>query len=77
MTVFGRRLFVIPLLLLICTCVAWAAIAVSITTPYTQNFDGMGTSATATLPTDWRVDKPGTVRTVGTFAAATATTGSA
>ena len=74
MTVFGRRLFVIPLLLLICTCVAWAAIAVSITTPYTQNFDAIGTPASAILPADFRVDKLSSVRTVGTYGAAGTTT---
>jgi hypothetical protein len=41
----------------------------------TENFDGIGTSATATLPTNWKADKLTTVRTVGTYAAAgTATT---
>jgi endonuclease G len=43
--------------------------------PYTQNFDGIGSLAAATLPADFRVDKPGTVRTVGTWTGAgTATT---
>ncbi|HKO43228.1 MAG TPA: hypothetical protein VJU84_08060, partial [Pyrinomonadaceae bacterium] len=41
------------------------------TLPLTQNFNGIGTSATATLPADFRVDKNNSsVRTVGTFAAA-------
>ena len=34
----------------------------------------MGTSATATLPTDWKVDKQTTARTVGTYAAAVTAT---
>jgi hypothetical protein len=37
---------------------------------YSQDFYGIGTSATATLPTNWRVDKNTTVRTVGTWAGA-------
>ncbi len=43
---------------------------------YSQNFNGLGTSATATLPTNWRVDKQdtGAVRTVGTWEAAIAFT---
>lgn len=41
---------------------------------YSQNFDGIGTATTATLPTDWRVSKDGTVRTVGSYAAATTAT---
>jgi len=65
---------VISALTCLCVWVVLAAISLSTSTPYTQNFDGMGTSATATLPTDFRVDKPGTVRTVGTFASATTTT---
>jgi DNA/RNA endonuclease G (NUC1) len=64
----------VSLLALVSVYVVLAAISLSTTTPYTQNFDGMGTSATATLPTDFRVDKPSTVRTVGTFAAAGTTT---
>src|SRR5829696_5192358 len=40
-----------------------------------QSFDVIGTSATATLPVDFRVDRPTTVRTVGSYASAgTATT---
>src|SRR5215831_6922808 len=50
--------------------VGHAAVNLSTSTAYTQNFDSMGTSATATLPTDFRVDKPSTVRTVGTYSAA-------
>jgi len=36
----------------------------------TQNFDGLGTSATATLPTGWKVDKNNSVRSVGTYSGA-------
>ncbi|HMG74860.1 MAG TPA: LamG-like jellyroll fold domain-containing protein [Pyrinomonadaceae bacterium] len=42
--------------------------------PLSENFAGLGTSATATLPADFKVDKNTTVRTVGTYAAATAAT---
>lgn len=48
-----------------------AAIPISTTTPYTQDFNSIGTSATATLPADFKVDATTTdVRKVGTFAAA-------
>ena len=41
---------------------------------YSQDFDGIGASATATLPADWRVDKNNSVRTLGTWSdAGTAT----
>src|SRR6266508_4434127 len=65
----------ISLLAFISIYIAFAAISLSTSTAYTQNFDGIGTSATATLPTDWKVDKQTTaVRTVGTYGAATTTT---
>ena len=40
----------------------------------TQNFDGLGTSATASMPTDWKVDKNANVRSVGTYSAAASAT---
>ncbi len=63
------------LLLLLGGLTAFAAISLSTTTAATQNFDSMGTSATATLPTDFRADATSTstssdVRKVGTFASA-------
>src|SRR5215218_4779437 len=69
--------------LVVCAVVAVLAVvlsaAVSIPTgsPYVQTFDAIGTSATATLPADFRVDRTSTatVRTPGVFTAAgTATT---
>ncbi len=60
-----------------------AAISLSTSTAYTQNFDGMGVPATSTtastVPLDFRVDNTSTstaadVRKVGSFAAAVATT---
>ena len=47
-----------------------AAVSIPTGTPYTQTFDTIGTLATASLPADFRLDRPTTVRTVGTFAAA-------
>lgn len=35
-----------------------------------EDFDSIGTSATATLPTDWKADKNNSVRTVGSYSAA-------
>jgi hypothetical protein len=40
----------------------------------TQNFDGIGTSATATMPSAWKVDKNTTARSVGTYSAAVTAT---
>lgn len=40
----------------------------------TQNFDLIGVSATATLPTDWKADKNTTARFVGSYSAAASAT---
>src|SRR5262245_27748062 len=49
--------------------------AMALSLPIAQDFDSIGTTATATLPADFKADRPSTVRTVGSFAAAgTATT---
>ena len=55
---------------------ALAQISIPTGTAYQQKFDTMSnTSATAALPTDFRVDRPSTVRTVGSYSSAlTATT---
>src|SRR5437899_2552926 len=57
-----------------------SGLSLSTSTPITQNFDAIGTTATAALPTGFKADKlagtsPIPVRTVGTYTAAvTATT---
>src|SRR5215472_4985593 len=78
--VVARRLAMtaaVSLLLVICSLIASAAISLSTSTAYTQNFDGIGTAAAATLPTDFRADRISTVRTVGSFATAGTVTTSA
>ncbi|MCB8985655.1 MAG: hypothetical protein H6659_17645 [Ardenticatenaceae bacterium] len=51
------------------------AVAQQVITPlYSQDFNGIGTSASANLPTHWRADKNTTVRTLGTWSAAGTTT---
>src|SRR5712691_3934582 len=69
LTVFGvlSTIFVAML-------VALAAISIPSGSAYSQNFDAIGTSATASLPTDFRVDKLSSVRAVGTYAAAVGAT---
>jgi hypothetical protein len=65
------------------TCWIYAAISISTSTTYTQNFDGLGIPATSTtpssLPVDFRADATptstvGDVRRVGTFSSAGSTT---
>lgn len=52
----------------------FAQVAISSGTTITQNFDSIGTSATATLPTGFRADKRTVERTVGTYAAGVSAT---
>ena len=56
----------IPLLVAIVS----AAVSIPTGSQYVQGFDTMGTSGTASLPADFRLDRPSTVRTVGSFASA-------
>jgi DNA/RNA endonuclease G (NUC1) len=72
----SRYVRVLAVCALFCGLAAVLSAAISIPTeaPYTQTFDTIGTSATASLPVDFRLDRPTTVRTVGTFAAALSNT---
>jgi len=54
--------------------VGWGQINISVGSTVSENFDGIGTTATATTPTNWKVDKNTTVRTLGTYAAAVTAT---
>jgi RHS repeat-associated protein len=47
-----------------------APAAISTDAPTVQDFNSLGTSATALLPTGWKIDKQANPRTVGTYAAA-------
>ena len=64
------RALVVSAIVLVLAAVVSAAIAVSATSPYIEGFDAIGTTATALLPADFRLDRPTAVRTVGTFASA-------
>jgi hypothetical protein len=75
--VFIKRAAVIILVFILINSLVqpiFAAILISTSSAYTQNFDNIGATATATLPTDWKVDKQATVRTVGTFSSAVTAT---
>ncbi|HEX6047069.1 MAG TPA: DNA/RNA non-specific endonuclease [Pyrinomonadaceae bacterium] len=65
-------------LALVSLYVAFAAISVSTTVPYTQSFNGMGipisSPTPSTLPADFRVDTISAVRTLGSFGAASTQT---
>lgn len=63
---------------LVSVYVAFAAISLSTTVPYTQSFDGMGiplsSPTPSNLPVDFRQDTLSGVRTVGTYGSASAQT---
>jgi CSLREA domain-containing protein len=44
--------------------------SINLNPPISQNFNGIGTAAAATLPADFKVDKNSTARSVGTYGAA-------
>src|SRR4051812_12807030 len=46
----------------------------AVETPVTQNFDTIGTTATATLPADFKADKQAVERTVGSYVSAVTAT---
>ena len=56
------------------TYVGFAAVPIPTSPAYVQDFNGIGSGATASLPADFRVDRPSSVRTVGSYAAAAAVT---
>ena len=66
---YWHRLLVLFLFMAF-SSVSWGQINISTGTTVTENLDGIGTSATATTPANWRVDKKTTARTVGTYSAA-------
>ena len=72
----SRSVRVLAVCALFCGLAAALSAAISIPTdaPSTQTFNTIGATATATLPADFRLDRPTTVRTVGTFAAALSNT---
>lgn len=63
----------IIILLLLSGDPATSQISISEGGSYTQDFS-IGTSATASVPTNWKVDKQASVRTVGTWASAVSAT---
>ncbi len=66
----SRVLFLIVLLTVCALAFSGTVYAINLTTTSSENFDSLGTVQIATLPTDWKVDKNATVRTLGTYTAA-------
>jgi hypothetical protein len=55
----------------------WGQGLIQVGTPYTQNFDGIGATATASLPTGWKMENIATVRSVTTAYASVPNTATA
>ncbi len=69
-----KKISLIGCLLIISTLIALYGVNIAAGGTVTQNFDVLGTSPTATMPTDWKVDKNNTVRSVGSYSAAASAT---
>src|ERR1051325_12126265 len=73
-----RVITIVVLVALLSVYVSFAAISLSTSVPYTQNFTSMGiplsNPAPSTLPADFRQDTIAAVRTLGSFSAASSTT---
>ncbi len=69
-----KKISLIGCLLIISTLVALYGVNIAAGGTVTQDFDGIGTSATATMPTGWKVDKNTSIRSVGTYSAAVTAT---
>ena len=72
--IFTKKMTILFASVLFSGATAFATVDIEANETYTQNFDGIGTAATATLPTGWKADKSTSVRTVGTYAAGVSAT---
>nr|MBP8782084.1 hypothetical protein [Paludibacteraceae bacterium] len=72
--IFTKKMTILFASVLFSGATALATVNIEANGSYTQNFDGIGTAATATLPTGWKADKQTSVRTVGTYAAGVSAT---
>ena len=72
--IFTKKMTILFASVLFSGATAFATVNIEANETYTQNFDGIGTAATATLPTGWKADKQTSVKTVGTYAAGVSAT---
>lgn len=72
----NRRHTMVLLGMLLLAATAQAQISISaVSTPYTENFNSIGTAAITTTPANWRISRSSSARVLGTWAAGlTATT---
>ena len=55
--IFTKKMTILFASVLFSGATAFATVDIEANETYTQNFDGIGTAATATLPTGWKADK--------------------
>ncbi len=55
----SRKFFLYLMAVLLLGTQTWAQISISSATPVTENFDGIGTTTTASLPTNWKMTAAG------------------
>ena len=69
-----KRIALLFTLFLGITTIGWGQVSIMPGNTVSENFDAIGTTATATMPGGWKVDKNSTVRQLGTYSAATSAT---
>ena len=72
--IFTKKMAIAIATVLFGSSAAFATVNIEANGTYTQNFDGIGTEATATLPTGWKADKDASERKVNTYGGAAAVT---
>ncbi len=65
-----RNLLLIFCLFLFSWTIGYSQVNIQVGNTYTQDFDGIGTSATATLPSGWKASKNTNVRSVDSYSSA-------
>jgi len=69
-----KKTILLFVLFLILSHWGWGQVNIEVGTTYTQSFNGIGNTATATLPTGWKIENVSGVRTVTTAYASVANT---
>ncbi|MDQ6609024.1 MAG: T9SS type A sorting domain-containing protein [Bacteroidota bacterium] len=71
---FTLRILLLLFITTIGTSASFAQVLIAYGSTYSQNFDAMGTSATAPLPAGWKADVQSSIRTQGSYSTAQTTT---
>lgn len=69
-----KKAFLLFVLLISAATMGWGQANIAVGTPYTQNFNGIGNTTTATLPIGWKIENVTGARTVTTAYSSVANT---